>query len=232
MHPDAARYKSAWRRVKFGVGGVPRTPREAVDSMVALSTLRAQGWQRSLGDRPRDRRGDPVPWMSYSVVRFLDRLDLSNRRVLEFGAGASTAWLAGRCAEVLSIEHDHDWASRLTQPVNGRIALAQCTGDWWKIKTSDEYLRIGLASAPWDLVIIDGMGRVTCAENADALCAPDGLVVLDDTHGDRNLAGRIALAEQGFGRIDFWGFKPGIGVDTCTSVFCRNFNAWLPPIKY
>lgn len=74
---------------------------------------------------------------------------------------------------------------------------------------------------------MDGMGRNTCAMHALDLLTPGGLLILDDTGGERNRPARDYLESNGLGRIDFWGFRAGSGINTCTSAFSRDFNVWL-----
>lgn len=57
------------------------------------------------------------PWMSPGAVRRLNTLLTPGMRLLEFGAGSSTAWYAERVADVLAIEPDAEWASRVRQRV-------------------------------------------------------------------------------------------------------------------
>lgn len=61
--------------------------------LLAMSSLRAQGWQQSLGAVPVDGAGRPIPWLSYSAIRFLDSLDLTTSRVLEYGSGTPRSGL-------------------------------------------------------------------------------------------------------------------------------------------
>ena len=52
----------------------------------------------------------------------------TGRRVLEFGAGASTAWLAKRCREVHSVEHDIEFAEQIAPLLggHGNVTVHRC----------------------------------------------------------------------------------------------------------
>ena len=78
----------------------------------------------------------------------------------------------------------------------------------------------------WDVVVVDGMGRLSCVERIDDYVGEGGLVIVDDTD---LLPAREVLSDKGFAAIDFWGFKPGIGLDSCTTAFCRDFTGLLSP---
>lgn len=211
--------------------GVPRTRAEALASLHLLATLRAQGWQRSTsGGAPVNASGEPQPWLTYPAVDWLERALTPSVRVFEYGAGSSTTWFAqaGRVKEIVSVEHDPGWFARLPQPPNGRIRYVPCEGTWWETDERAPYVRAVADGAPWDVIVIDGMARNTCARIAANHLSPTGMVVLDDTDNVASLPAQVALAERGLGRLDLWGFKPGIGTRLCTSVFGRDIDAWLP----
>ncbi|WP_320066985.1 hypothetical protein [Micromonospora sp. RTGN7] len=217
------------QRVRARIPGVPRTGREALSSLQVLAVLRNQGWHRTVnGGTPADAAGRPVPWLTYPAVDLLDRILTPETRVFEYGSGASTRWFgAGRAAEVVAVEHDPDWFARLPQPNNGRIIHVPGDGARWDTDPNAPYVRAAAAGAPWDMIVVDGMARTTCAAAAPDHLHPHGLVVLDDTDHPGLVDAQEELTRRGMGRIDFWGFKPGIGLHGCTSVFAWDFNHWL-----
>ena len=184
-------------------------------ALMALATLRKSGWF----DKEHD-----APWLTYPAVRFLDGLDTSQRRALEFGSGASTAWLNARFDDVLSIEHAAEWYAK---SAGFPIVLRDPDGGPYHGAADSPYLEAGRVGAPWDVVLVDGMARVTCVEHIDDFVAADGLVVLDDTDLPELQPARESLIRDGFAAIDFWGFKPWLGIETCTSVYSRDFGKWL-----
>ena len=54
-----------------------------------------------------------VPWYTRDAFRFISRLDLHGKRVLEYGSGSSTLWYARRGALVTTVEDDPDWITRV-----------------------------------------------------------------------------------------------------------------------
>ncbi len=115
-------------------------------------------------------------------------------------------------------------------PDNARITLRLSDADWYS-DPQGSYVQAAYEGGPWDVVVIDGVGRNDCAAAASDLVLPDGLVVLDDTHNPLLVSAQEHLRKQGFGRIDFWGLRPGSSVEGATSVFSKDFNRWLLPTK-
>ena len=60
-----------------------------------------------------DAKGDPVLWMTYSAIDFLESLDLSACRVFEYGSGGSTLFWQKRCASIVSVEHFSPWYRKM-----------------------------------------------------------------------------------------------------------------------
>jgi hypothetical protein len=222
-------------RVRARIPGVPRSSRELLGSLAVLSSLRSQGWHRSLSSgAPVSANGSPRPWLTYPAMEWLERVLRPSVRVFEYGAGSSTSWFTqtGRVAEITAVEHDPGWFAQLPQPPSGRILYIPCQGTWWEADEAAPYVRAIADGAPWDVIVVDGMGRTTCARVATNYLSPSGLLVLDDTDSAESVAAQAALTSQGLGRLDFWGFKPGIGSLRCTSVFSRDFNSWLVTADY
>src|SRR5262245_31612510 len=58
-----------------------------------------------------------LAWWCYPAMRRVEEFlaERPGARVFEYGAGASTAWLARRAGEVHSVEHDVEWAERVRE---------------------------------------------------------------------------------------------------------------------
>jgi hypothetical protein len=205
--------------------------RQARTSLLALATLRQEGWHRSVGAAPVDGRGEPIPWLSYPAVRWLAAVLHDDVRLFEYGSGSSTTWFArpGRVREVVSVEHDPEWYAQLPQPDNGEIRHVPCADGWWDGAEDSPYVRSIADGAPWDVVVIDGSSRTICARVAPRYLSRSGLIVLDDTDLPTTDPAAKELAAYGLGRLDFWGFKAGVHRMACTSIFSWDFNHWLLP---
>jgi hypothetical protein len=210
--------------------GLPRSPRELKATLLLLATLRSEGWQPSVQRGSSFGLGRrPIPWWTYSASHWLDLVLKRDHRVLEFGSGGSTAWLAERTAQVHSIEHDAKWDEvvRRTLPANATLLLVESRGDECSAPTDDPYTSvIDTIPGQFDVAVIDGMSRNTCTEHACKRITESGLIILDD--GDRPQYGpsHRLLRELGFGRVDFFGPKPAVGHLSMTCVFSRDFDPW------
>jgi predicted O-methyltransferase YrrM len=98
--------------------------------------------------------------------------------VLEFGSGRSTAWLAERAKQVISVEHDAEWHGKVTAD----LAKLGLTNVQQHLCAGDEYLSIFSQLGPEsvDLVLDDGMQRDRVALECVSRLVPGGLLVIDD----------------------------------------------------
>ena len=226
-------------KIRKRLGGIPLGRREAAQAMLLMANLRREGWLQSTTRGALDAEGNQVPWLTYAAVHWLDRVLRPHHRVFEFGSGSSTIWLAHRVKSIVSVEHDTAWVEvvRAHLPANATLHLMEARGDEVEAPSDDPYTRVLRdADAQFDLILIDGVARNSCARLAVERLAHTGVILLDDA--DR-LAYRPAheyMGEHGFGRLDFYGPKPGVGYLSTTSVFSRNLDAWLhdlepPPVS-
>lgn len=124
-----------------------------------------------------------IPWLGYRATRRLAGLIGPETRVLEFGSGFSTVWLAQRGAEVLSIETRDEWAIRVESH------LAAIPGHKVRILRAEPPYSLDLvAGGEFDFALVDGEGRDSAMAIALAVLRPGGHVYLDnadvpwDTH--------------------------------------------------
>lgn len=144
-----------------------------------------------------------LAWWSYPAMKKVGAFlaDRPKARVFEFGAGASTIWLARRAAEVHSVEHDTGFVTHVRKLLDGVdnvtlhavepvVATAATTvrsgrhghehqdfGDY--VATID---RVG---GEFDVIVVDGRARVAAFDRALAHLAPGGLIVFDNIRRKR-----------------------------------------------
>lgn len=174
--------------------------------------LRRYGFARSaLRWQSVDGDGEAIPWLTYPSIEYLEQLDFSACRVLEYGAGMSTVFWSKKSASVTAIEDDPGWYAKLKDrlPANVELLLAASKAEYVKACS-----RLGLS---FDIIVIDGSWRVECASESAAQLADGGLVVLDDADDYPDVAG--VLRARGLIEIDLAGFSPINSYTKTTSLF-------------
>jgi hypothetical protein len=162
------------------------------------------------------------PWMVPAAVRYLDRLIQPDWRVLEFGAGASTAWYAARAGWLLSLENDVGWFQEVHQSLE-RAGVRNV-----ELRQSDisQYPDVGqsLEDESLDLVVVDGTdsdaaSRVDCIKAVGNKVRQLGYIVLDDSDNVRYRLVETVLKNWPVKK--FQGMKPFPLVATETSIYQR-----------
>ena len=122
------------------------------------------------------------PWFTHPMLDILSEIDFSEKTVLEFGGGRSTAWWRDRAKWVTTVETNREWAQTIVEECqdhglhNGRIYYAQLNeGDSHNAK---RYVEAGKSLGPYDVVIVDGILRYECLEYA--LTLPRPLLLIAD----------------------------------------------------
>lgn len=147
-----------------------------------------------------------LAWWSYGAIdaveAHLARLD-GRARVFEYGAGASTAWLARRAETVTSVEHDPGFAeflATLLPPVDGvdlRLVPAVPSPEPRTPSNrrghagrdfTDYVATIEQTEGVFDLVVVDGRARVACVRAALPRLSSGGVVLLDNANRDEYAA--------------------------------------------
>lgn len=174
-----------------------------------------------------------TPWWTFPSIARIDEFLVKERggnaRVFEFGAGASTPWLARRSAELHSVEYDVGFAEHIESVVrdaqaklhvvpgvpstNPRVPSARQghTGEDF-----EEYVAtIDQIGGPFDLVVIDGRARQAALAHSLEHLAPGGIVLLDDAWRARY---RPALRAAP-GKVEWlWGMAPCLPYPSCTAL--------------
>jgi len=185
--------------------------------------LKNSGWLLSAKNNiPVDANNNPLPWLGYSTIHFLNQKSLNNLSVFEYGSGNSTLWFAQRVKKIVSVEHDKKWFD-LMKP-----KLSNLTNVEYKFKAlenNDYETEILKSTDLYDLVIIDGRRRIKCAKNALNKLTDKGLILWDNSDRENYAPGIDYLKQKGFKQIEFWGIAPGMHIATGTSIFYREKNA-------
>jgi len=120
------------------------------------------------------------PWLNSEAIKFLSKyiLENPNPKILEFGSGGSTIWFSQKTPSLTTIEHNKLWfdyvnqslyKNKLCNPVDIRL-IEQ---NYYKI--CDEF-----PDNFFDIILIDGINRVNCAQASIRILKPGGILMLDN----------------------------------------------------
>ena len=139
----------------------------------------------------RNSVDDRMPWISFDAIDYLKKIARPNMRVFEYGSGGSTMFWISRVQELISVEHDLSWYSRMKSILdrqtsgNFKFILAEPTSDIgfeekkfenpsdfisgddsYKGKSFENYARV-IDQFPdnyFDIIIVDGRARPSCIQ--------------------------------------------------------------------
>lgn len=169
-------------------------------------------WPLRAKDQPPEVTGRPdEPWWTRKAIEWMDAHLTKDMNVLEWGAGASTSWLAARCGRLTSIEHNPEYA-RLVG-----AALKEAGMDPDRYSVTFRPLGVGYhqyVDGEYDAAIIDGRMRVNCCERAMELLKSGGMLLLDNAERKEYAKARTLLStwpvietENGIWHTNIW-IKP------------------------
>lgn len=181
-----------------------------------------------------------APWLVFTAIDQLQRMDLRGARVFEYGSGASTFYWLQRGATLISIEHDPAWYAQVRRrlppdaPVDYRLVLpapappadpadpqayASAALPGFSFRTYVEQID-ALPERSLDIVLIDGRARPSCLAHAAPKVRPGGLLILDNADRPYYTARLGALAAD-FTPTHYTGAVPGVPVFAQTTFFRR-----------
>lgn len=179
------------------------------------------GWVNTvIKNTPVDSANNPIPWVTYPFISFMDtRLD-KGMAIFEYGSGASTMWYSKKVGAVYSVEHDKQWYEdvKVVIPSNSYLYYEQ-------LEDNGSYANFPVSlKIEFDVIIVDGRDRVNCIHKSIPRLNTGGVIVLDDSEREIYKEGIQSLRDQGFRQLDFWGISPGCIYHKCTSVFYKDAN--------
>lgn len=155
-----------------------------------------------------------VPWWTFAAADVVAAHLVSRpgARVLEWGSGSSTLWLADRAASVDSIEHDPAWAESMRPRLPDHVTLhvvppvpdpdpgtPSGKRGFERLDFTDYVAAADGLPGTFDLVVVDGRAREACLDRAADRLAPEGLVVVDNVDRARY---RTAIADLASRLVD------------------------------
>lgn len=177
-----------------------------------------------------------LPWWTFGAIDALKQLiaERGSLRVFEYGAGASTVWLARRGCKISSVEHDAQWyatfidAVRQFAHVEVRLIEPGPAGDdvqyrserpGWQDYSFKTYVKsIDDLDGQFDLIVIDGRARTQCLQEAKRRLAPNGVIVFDNAGRKRY---RSALEDPAFKMVMHRGLAVSLPYPDATALIYR-----------
>ena len=159
--------------------------------------------------------GSPIPWMTYPAIAYLNQLDFSKKQVFEYGSGSSTIYWSRRCKNVISVENDSDWYSKISAMNidNAEIFFLQGT----------DYVNKIQYHSPHDVIVIDGRWRYDCGMHCLKFLRDGGMVILDNSERHPPIA--KFFRDNGLIEVDMIGYGPINRYCWSTSIFfTQKFN--------
>jgi hypothetical protein len=157
--------------------------------------------------------GRPIPWYTYPATEYLSQFDVRSASVFEFGAGNSSLFWAARARRVCAVEIDRGWYRKIAAHGLANLEL-------FLREDKAGYLAcLAEQGEKFDLIVVDGRWRQSCAAVAPGRLRDGGMIVLDDSQRYPGTARSLRAA--GLFQIDFSGFGPINAYAWTTSIFLR-----------
>jgi len=131
-------------------------------------------WESYKRGLPIDKQGNPIPWVTYPFIEFIEGRLKNNLEVFEYGSGNSTFWYAKRVKYVTSVEHDRDWYEKIKSNLPENVSLF-----YKELVYGGDYSRFILfQNKKFNIVSIDGRDRVNCIIHSINAITEDGIIIL------------------------------------------------------
>jgi hypothetical protein len=155
--------------------------------------------ERSFGYR------SPTPWIPYGAQRAIRDVIAPDWRVVEFGSGMSTSWLARRCGFLHSIESDEKWFRLVSEH------LATAKNVRYECRRPEVYADLQeYPNGTLDFALIDGIRRAQCVTAVVPKLRSGGWLYLDNSDADSPAEEEAlrALALRNGSKLYFTDFCP------------------------
>ncbi len=172
-----------------------------------------------------DKDKNPIPWMNYSIMEFLNDRMNKNINIFEYGSGYSTLYFANLVKNIISIEYNEEWFNAINKKLNS-ITNINLVHIPFGINYVTAIENINSDNKIFELIIIDGRNRVECARISLNYLTQDGILLLDDSDRERYQEIFSIFKDNGFKEMTISGLKPnGLGI-FYTTLFYRSKNVF------
>lgn len=228
-------YKTGLANLKFPSSKTRQ--RSAILDLIYLHKqfLHSSGWLESMNNRQSFFNNQYWPWITFSAINFLETLDLSKLKIVEFGGGASSLYFASRARTVTVFEFNDEWFRILEDVAPGNVEvfspsesvnLCERLVEEHKLKSESRITVSGALACVHDadIILIDGGPRETLIE-VMSLVGKDSLILIVDNSDRIELQESIfRLKKRSFLEIPFTGLSPLNTNEIRTSFFVKSIN--------
>lgn len=184
----------------------------------ANSALTVHGWFRTYAKKESiNKKGEPIPWLTYSFLHFIEPRLHNGLSLFEYGSGSSTSWFAQRVGRVVSVESNKLWYEKVKKQLPTDTQLHYVAADQYA-----DFIQS--CEGTFDLILIDGIHRVECARACVNKLSERGVILFDNTDIASWQEGIQFLTGRGFRHLPFRSMAPGVSLENTTSVFYRPDN--------
>ncbi|WP_299463155.1 FkbM family methyltransferase [uncultured Microscilla sp.] len=185
------------------------------------SGLKDDGWFVSFKKKQAvDKNNQPLPWYTYSFIKFLEPRLNKNLNVFEYGCGNSTRWYAQLTQKVTSVEHNKTWFDKIKGQLPDNASVLFKT-----LKDGESYERaVAQNNMLYHLIVVDGRKRNKSVKQSIEWLTNDGVLILDNSERDAYQESFDLLKAKGFKHISFWGMLPIVAHNSCSTIFYRPGN--------
>jgi hypothetical protein len=179
-----------------------------------------------------DNNKKPLPWISYSAIDYLSKLDLSKFNIFEYGSGNSTIWYLDKFKKIYSVENNDQYRknlifkiSKIQQKEKNEKSLAPFE-IFYENDVSKYNNYINNFSFSFDVIMIDGaFEREECVDQVikHVKQFSNKLIILDNADIFSKAAKKI-VNELDYFRICF--FSP------CNNMTRNNLTSFFFNKKY
>ena len=199
------------------------------------SYLIDQGWFLSIKEsKSVGGKGQPIPWLTYPLINFIESRLNKTMTMYEFGCGNSTLWFAERVGDIESVEHNREWYEEIEPklPSNVKLTLHEMVSEqtysaitFMPIADETPYSSaVSQTGKLYDVILVDGVYRANSVIHSIRSLKKDGVIILDNVDYVESKECTDYLYSAGFKRLDFWGMCPIVHHDSCTAIFYKADN--------
>ena len=139
--------------------------------------------------------GTGEPWYTRDAIEILERTLKPHFKAFEYGAGASTIWIAHRVSSLVAVEHNPNWYHFVTEAVQLSDLEDKVTVRHEKLGAGYSDVILEFEDESFDAVFIDGRERAECTTNAVPKVRSGGIVCIDNTEREHYRVGTQLMNE-------------------------------------